>query len=156
MTSDLRVVKTGSCPSLSGTSKLTYEIACGPAAELHVRIATSTGAGVFSRDWVAWDDLQRVLEKNAPRPITSHTLAPIFRGLSVNTAGFLLAALRSEGLVRPMQDRRRCYELQDATAFFAGLQSLMGPASTAAKKALPRPTAPAKKGVAKPRASKKP
>ena len=138
---DLRVVKTGSCSSLSGTSKLTYEIACGPAAELHVRIARSTGAGAFSKGWVAWDQLQRVLEKNAPRPITSHTLAPIFRGLSVNTAGFLLAALRHEGLVRPMESKPRCYELQDAAAFFAELRALMG----AAERRKRGPAAPAKK-----------
>jgi hypothetical protein len=151
MTNDLRVVKTGSCASLSGTSKLTYELACGPASDLHVRIAKSTGAGAFSKDWVAWERLQAVLEKNAPRPITSHTLTPIFKGLSVNTPGFLLAALKHEGLVRPMQDRPRCYELQDAAAFFAELQALMGAPT---KKA--RPAATAKKAPGKARPAKKP
>jgi len=145
MTNDLRVVKTGACASLSGKSKLTYELACGPAAELHVRIAKSTGTGAFSKDWIAWDQLQRVLEKNATRPITSHTLTPLFRGLSVNTAGFLLAALKHEGLVRAMEDKPRCYELQDAAAFFAELQTLMGPAAGAPKKTLQKPTAPAPK-----------
>jgi len=36
MTNDLRVVKTGACASLSGKTKLTYELACGPAADLHM------------------------------------------------------------------------------------------------------------------------
>ena len=142
MTNDLRVVKAGACSSLSGKTKLTYELACGPAADLHVRIAKSTGTGVFSKAWIAWEQLQSVLQKNATRPITSHTLTPLFKGLSVNTAGFLLAALKHEGLVRPMEDKPRCYELQDATAFFTDLQALMAP-TAATKKA--RPAATAKK-----------
>ena len=145
MTNDLRVVKTGACSSLSGKTKLTYEIACGPAADLHVRIAKSTGTGVFSKAWIAWEQLQRVVEKNAPRPITSHTLTPLFKGLSVNTAGFLLAALKHEGLVRPLQDKPRCYELHDATAFFTELQTLMGAPT---KKA--RPTATKASGKSRP------
>ena len=43
MTNDLRVVKTGACSSLSGKTKLTYELACGPAADLHVRVCKNTG-----------------------------------------------------------------------------------------------------------------
>lgn len=138
---DVRVLKTSTCSSLSGRSKLTYEIGCGPASDLHVRIAKNTGTGYFSRDWVAWEHLTAVLDKNGSKPITCHTLGPLFKGQSVNTPGFLLAALRNEGLVQAMEDKARCYELQDATAFLAEVQGLLGAPADTPKK--PRPKKPA-------------
>ncbi len=147
---ELRVLKMSSCPSLSGKSKLQYEIGCGPAADLWVRISKNTGTGYFSKDWVAWDRLRAVLDKNAGKPITCHTLGPLFKGQSVNTAGFLLAALKHEGLVQAMEDKPRCYELLDATAFFAELQALMDSPVVSPGKARSKTNAPGKKGSPEP------
>jgi len=135
---DLRVLKTTTCPSLSGKSKLTYEIGCGPASDLQVRISKNSGTGYFSKDWVAWDRLTGVLNKNGSKPLTCHTLSPLFKGRSVNTSGFLLAALKNEGLVREMEDKPRCYQLQDATAFLTEVQGLLGAPAAAPKKARPK------------------
>ena len=80
-----------------------------------------------------------LFEKNAGKPITFGTLLPIFKGQSVNTAGFLLAVLKHQGLVRPIADSPRCYERADAKAFFAEVKALMGamPTKTAKAKAVP-------------------
>ena len=67
-----------------------------------------------------------LFEKNAGKPITFGTLLPIFKGQSVNTAGFLLAVLKHQGLVRPIADSPRCYERADAKAFFAEVKALIG------------------------------
>jgi hypothetical protein len=106
----IRVTRDGTCPSLSGRSKLTYEVGTDPAAEVHVRIAKNSGTGYFNRDWVAWDAIRQILAKNLGLPISLHTLTPLFKGTSANNAGFLLAVLKHEGLVRRMEDRPRYYE----------------------------------------------
>ena len=121
---DIRVLKTGSCPSLSGKSKLGYEIGCNPAADIYLRIAKNSGKGYYSGDWVAWSQLHQVLGKPRGKPITFNTLSPIFQGKSINTAGFLLAVLKHEGLVQPSEEHRRCYERLDPAPFLAEILAL--------------------------------
>lgn len=130
---DVRVLRGGTCPSLSSKSKLTYEFGCNAAGELQLRIAKNSATGYFSQDWVAWDKLLRVLQKNGSKPITSHTLSPLFVSKSVNTAGFLLAVLKKEGLVQHMAEKPRCYEPMDATAFLADMQNLLDASSSSPK-----------------------
>jgi len=133
----LRILKSGVCPSLSGKSKLSYEFAAGPTSDLQVRIARNTGGGYFSDQWVKWERLQGVLDKNGAKPITCHTLGPLFKGQSVNTPGFLLAVLKHEGLVQPSEEQPRCYERTDPSAFHAELKVLQGAPAKAAKPVKP-------------------
>jgi len=133
---DIRVLRTGTCPSLSGKSKLGYEIGCNPAAEIHLRVAKNSGKGYYSGAWVSWSQLHQVLGKPGSKPITFSTLGPIFQGKSINTAGFLLAVLKHEGLVQPSEEHRRCYERLDPAAFLTEIQTLAG-APAAAKAVKP-------------------
>lgn len=135
---EIRVLKSWSCPSLSGKSKLGYEIGCDPESAIHIRVSTNTGTGFFSKDWVPWAQVQQVLDKHARKPITSHTLSPIYKGRSVNTAGFLLAALKHAGLVQVSEQNRRCYEYLDPTEFLSQIQGLLGAPKAATKKATPK------------------
>ena len=130
---DFRVLKSGTCPSLSGRSKLTYEVAVGPSNDLHVRIAKNSGNGFFHEGWVAWERVQAVLDKNANKPIICHTLEPLFKGLSVNTPGFLLAALKHEGLVVDHAEIARCYERADPAPFFRDMKALLAGMPTGVK-----------------------
>ena len=138
-TNETRVLKTATCPSLSGKSKLTYELGCGPGKDLRIRIVKNSRAGWFSADWVNWPDLLSALATNARKEITSFTLVPLYKGRSVNTGGFLLAALKHEGLVWNMESSPRCCECLDASAFLAEMKALMsspvapGKAAKAAK-----------------------
>lgn len=134
---DFRVLKAGTCPSLSGKSKLKYEFGCDHENRVHLHIASNTGAGYFSRDWVPLDQIALVLKKNGSNPITCHTLRPIFQGRSVNTPGFLLAALKAERLVQTMADQARCYEALDPSGLIAELQALIGAPGAGAKKSAP-------------------
>jgi hypothetical protein len=115
--STIHVVRDGTCPSLSGRSKLTYEVGADAATEVHVRISKNSGTGYFNRDWVAWDAIRQILTKNLGLPITLNTLTPLFKGTSANNAGFMLAVLKHEGLVRRMEDKPRYYECLGPSAF---------------------------------------
>jgi hypothetical protein len=129
----VNVLRSGTCSSLSGKTKLHYEFGVDPESAWHVRIAKSSGTGYYSKQWVAMEHVQRVLAKNGTKPITCHTLGPIFKGQSVNTAGFLLAVLKEVGLVQPSPDNPRIYELRDGKAFFAELQGAVGEVTKGAK-----------------------
>jgi hypothetical protein len=119
----IKPIKTGTCTSLSGKTKLHYEFGLDASGAWHARIPKSSGTGYYSNDWVAMEHVQRVLAKNGNRPITCHTLEPIFKGKSVNTAGFMLAVLKHVGLVQQSPDNPRTHALLDGKAFFAELQA---------------------------------
>jgi hypothetical protein len=140
----ITAAKTGTCPSLSGKSKLTYEFGLDDKSTWHVRIAKSSGTGYFSKDWVPMEHVQRVLTKNGAKPISCHTLSPIFKGRSVNTPGFVLAVLKQVGLVQTGPDNPRNYQLLEGQAFFAELEEAARAATTGAK-----PLSPKKKAASK-------
>jgi hypothetical protein len=124
---DVRVLKTATCPSLSGKSTLTYELGCNAKSEIQFRISANSGKGFFNKEWVAQSSIAKLLEKMPKgRALTCATLMQIFHHKSVNTGGFLLAALRQEGLVQHMKDKPRCYELCDPKPFIAQVNSLLG------------------------------
>jgi len=141
-TDDIRVLKMGTCPSLSGRTKLTYEVGCGLGSQINIRITKTAGTGSFSKDWVALERIHALLEQNADKPIASHTLASLFT--SANNPGFTLAVMKHERLVRPVADNPRCYERLDGKAFFSEIEALMGSKAAAGPK-----VGPAKKALVK-------
>lgn len=142
---NVRVLKTATCPSLSGKSKLTYDIGCKADSQIMVRVHGNSGEGFFNKDWVGLAGLSQLLAKlPVGKAITSATFKPVLRGKSTNTAGFLLAVLKHEGLVRALKDKSRTYELLDAKEFMARVQELIT-APAADKKA--KTAAPTKKAA---------
>lgn len=109
---DIKTTKTASCHNLSGHSGLTYEMGKGADGKIYIRIASNTGGGFFSPEWIAWEAAYAAC--SAVEPLTSMALKALFRGKSINSAGFLLAALAAEGLVRRKPQRLRHYELTAA------------------------------------------
>src|SRR5687767_11290618 len=84
----VRVLRSDTCPSLSGKSTLTYELGADDRAQLQLRIAKNSAAGMFSPAWIPWEDIQRVLEAAADTPVTSHTVQQLYRGKSASSGGF--------------------------------------------------------------------
>ncbi len=123
---EMRILKTDSCNTLSGSAKITYNIGCTTNSKIYFRIANNTGGGFYSFEWVAWDDIQKSL-KQCPKdvPITSLFLYPLFKGKSVNTPSFLLAALKHLKLVQPLKDKKRNHELLDFKPFIAEMNKLI-------------------------------
>nr|WP_067286619.1 hypothetical protein [Marinobacterium profundum] len=103
-----RVIQKASCPTLTGSSELSYCIGIDDEDNILFLIAHSSGSGHFSKEWIAYSDVKACLPRGS---ITSVPLRQLFRGKSLNTSGFLLAALLAEGLISPMTGKRNIYSL---------------------------------------------
>ena len=122
--SDIRILKAGSCLSVSGKSTLTYHIGCTSESDIQFRIYANTAAGFFSQEWLPLKAIDDVLTK-AGGNFTSFALQPLFRGKSQNNPAFLLAVLQREGLVARATDKKRCYGKLDAGGFIAEIKALI-------------------------------
>ena len=150
---DIKVLKTGTCSTLSAKSKLTYQVGSDPDDTIHVRITKNTGGGFFSDEWISMDDIRAVLEEHpAGTPVTSFLLYPIFKGRSVNTPAFLLSALANEKLLRPIKGKKRLHEPVGSDEFMAKLEKMTSSSNAAKKVTSKRPT---KKTVSRKAAVKK-
>jgi hypothetical protein len=150
---DMKVLKTATCSTLSAKSKLTYQVGVQDDV-LHVRISKNTGGGFFSNEWVAMDDIRSVLDEHPEdTPVTSVLQQPLFRGKSVNTPAFLLAALAHEKLLRPMKGKKRSHEPVDAEEFTEKVEKLTSSSTSAKKKVTTK--RPTKKAVTRKAAIKK-
>lgn len=119
----LRVIKAAACPSLSGRSNLVYQLGCGPDGDVKLRVVDNTGSGFYSQDWVRFGSILELLKPS--EALTFYSLQPLFEGRSVNTGGFLMAALKHLGVIRPMESNPRCHELADLQAVVAEVQALI-------------------------------
>lgn len=119
----VRILKVANCTTLSGKSTLTYQVGSQGSADILFRVYANSGGGFFSNEWVAASDIQRALRKSAL--ITAFSLQPVFKGKSANTAGFLLAVLKEEGLIGRSPDNPRCYAATESPDFVAEVQALM-------------------------------
>ena len=135
----IQPLKSPTCSTISRKSNLTYELGQDPTKAFHYRIVSCDGGGFFSPEWIAWTDIQAAINKSVG-PLTSLCLRPLFQGKSVNTSGYLLAALVAEGLLEPLPDKIRHFRLTGDSPTAVEVK----PRSTPAKKAKP----------AKPKASK--
>lgn len=147
----IRVLKIASCPSLSGKSTLTYELSCTTDSEIQIRIKANSGGGFFSQEWISLKNIEQVLEKKTVKgtPLTTQALLPIFSGKSVNTAGFLLAMLKAVGLVRPLENKRRCFETVDPALFVGEVNALIASPVDLKADDQPKPEASNKKDAFK-------
>lgn len=153
MEGKLKVLHAATCPSLSGKSELTYQIGGDGTSKVYLRVQSNTGGGFFSPEWVSLESIQKAIDA-APkdRPLSALTLQPLFRGRSVNTPAFLMAALVHEKWLRILKGKKRGLEILDPGPFRAKVKKLAGstPAKSPAKKAPVRrkKPSPAKKKTA--------
>ena len=156
----MRVIQTANCKTLSGKSTLTYHVGASPDDEIHVRIHANDGGGMFSQEWVSFEAIQEALKDDAEgAAITSVRLTPVFKGKSVNTPSFLLAALKHLKLVRSMNGKQRHHEALNPQPFLEQMEKLMsssaaGKPEGTARKAPVKKAAIKKKALSRRRASK--
>ena len=131
----IKILKNDTCPSISGKSTLKYQIGADENDAILLRITGSSGGGFFSNEWIAFEKIQALLDKHpAEKPITSIILYPLFRGKSVNTPSFLLAALVHEKVLMPMKGKQRCHEVGDMKIFAEKVKKLSSKKKAAVKK----------------------
>lgn len=122
----IRILKIGTCPSLSGKSTLTYHIGCTENSDIQFRVFKNSSSGYFSQEWVSLASIQQVFAKVPDDgALTSFLMRGLFTGKSTNTPGFVFAAMLAEGLVQPSSIVERCYECTDGKGFFAEVQALI-------------------------------
>ena len=142
---DVRIIKKGTCPTLSGKSTLTYHWGSSPDNAVLLRVSANTGGGYFSQEWVSLEAIRTALGKQ-PENLSAVALFPLFRGKSVNTPGYLLAVLKHEKLVEAVKGKQRRFQMAGEEVFEEKVQQLMSSTSkraTAKKKRSSRPKAKA-------------
>jgi hypothetical protein len=127
---DMRILRRGKCPSLSGRSELTYEYGYNEKSKtILFRIADNTGAGQFQDTWIPLDAIISTLEK-AKAPFSLSVFKPLYSGQSVNNTGFLGASLLKEGLIERV---KRHYVRKDLDIFTSGVNALVTPKAAKGK-----------------------
>lgn len=136
---NIRVLKSGTCPTLSGKSTLAYKVGCTEASEIMLRITSNSNPGYFNSEWVKYSDVRALLAKqDEGKGITSFTLVPLYRGKSTNSPSFLFAVLKQEGLVKLSESKKRCYDRCSDAAFVASIQKLIDGKGTAVAEKAPK------------------
>ena len=120
---EMKILKTAECPSLSGKSTLIYQIACNNDNEVHVALTGNSGGGHLNSDWVSLEEIYSLLSSQK-KPVTSGALQDLYRGKSSNNASFTTAILLKEGLLK-ISPGNSHYDLIGQTEFRKVVQELI-------------------------------
>jgi len=120
---EVRILKTGTCPTLSGKSTLTYHVGSDADSAIQIRVHANSGGGYFNQEWIPLSAILETLKKQ-PR-VTAFALRPLYAGKSTNSPGFLLAVIVAEGLAQSAGEKERHYVAADSTKFLAEVKALM-------------------------------
>jgi hypothetical protein len=146
----IRILKIGTCPTLSGRSELTYHIGSNTDGEVYIRVVQNSGNGQFNADWVPVTLIERLLtEQPADKPMTSRVLLPVFRGKSSNSPAFLFAVLKAEGLVKTGAEKDSGYLLGDIKGFREAVAALIAAGTDLNASSVTPPEPPKKRRPAK-------
>ncbi len=131
--SPIQEIYTGECPSLSGQSTLTYAIGRHPEDQsLHLRIVANTGGGMFCDEYASGADIDALVQSSPV--LTSRSMCELHTGRSINTNGFVLAALKHLGLVRVNAENSRHHEMVPGTTFEQAALEAMGQTASSSKR----------------------
>jgi hypothetical protein len=132
----ITTIKKSTCKSLEGKATLTYRTGTDETSALYWQVCSNTGGGFFSDEWVLFEDIHKSLTDWAKEsPITSMALRSVFKkGKSVNTPAFLMASLVKEGILDPLEGKKRQFQLGDVRAFLAAVDHFQETHKTAGKR----------------------
>jgi hypothetical protein len=77
----ITTIKKSTCKTLQGTATLTYHIGLDDTGATHWKIAASTGNGMYSREYVAFTDIQKALA-DWPGDLPAYNVYPAAKPLS--------------------------------------------------------------------------
>lgn len=122
----LRILKIGTCKSLSEQSELKYQISIDAERQIYLRITGNSSTGRYAKAAFPLAHIQSILASIDPAaPFTSACLLPAFVGVSRNMAGFAMAVLLAEGLIEVVSQEDRRFRCADGSAFFASIEALI-------------------------------
>lgn len=132
----IKPIHEGECPSISGRSTLTFIVGRHEeAATLHLRIADNSGKGMWFDGWAAAEAIDEIA-KGATK-LTAKSFQSLHPGRSINTSGFVLAALKELGLIRANEENTRIHEHVPTMTFEKVVMAVIDP-STAKKSKTPK------------------
>ncbi|TCO73695.1 hypothetical protein [Chromatocurvus halotolerans] len=144
-TPTVTLLRKSSCKSLEGKATLGYHLGTDADGALHWRLASNSGGGFFSDEWVPFQAIQNALEAwPQDKPITSMALRQLFVGRSANNPSFLLATLVAEKVLDRVPESKRHYQLGDVAGFLSVME---GSKAGHSKPAKPRAKARGKAGT---------
>jgi hypothetical protein len=96
----IAITKIAQCESLSGLCELQYHVgySIDNTDRICLRIWSSSGNGIWNRDWKYLSDIDKVLSQS-PDLFRVSALKPVYAGQSSNSHSFLAAILKAEGLI---------------------------------------------------------
>jgi len=128
---EINILQETSCPSLSGHSTISYQIGnCKGTNNIMFRITNNSGNGIYGKEWFEAGDILELIY-DAKVAFTWKILQPLAKGKSVNTVCFLMAVLKHERLIQPL-DRR--YEQLPAMEFQQRMKGLIADHKPAKKR----------------------
>jgi len=126
----IRILKTGTCSTLSGRSTLTYQVGCNAESEVQIRVTQNSGWGQFHADCKLLGNLEKLLTSHpADKPLTSRVLLPVFRSRSSNSPAFMLSCCMAEGLAKAGADKDSGHLLGDFGSYKNAMSALIAAAT---------------------------
>ena len=125
----INILKIATCGKVTAPEELTltYNIGYDIADKtLLLRITDNATGGLFSPEWIPLNAILTAISTR-PNPETSFNariFATLYTSASANNAGFLVAALKAEGILVPLQSTR-LHELGAVEAFEKSMQLLI-------------------------------
>jgi hypothetical protein len=118
------ILQKSKCPTLSQSGKIDFQITSDSNGVIHLGLTGNSGTGYFRKARQPVKEIITALEQfQAKHEITSLALKDLYTG-SINSWSFLMAALLSLGLVEPLKNNGRRYQLSNPDAFLASLDKL--------------------------------
>ena len=129
----IKPMHTGSCPSISGRSTLTFALGKHETeGTWHLRIVGNSGGGMFCDEWAPGLDIDAVIV--GATALTSRSFDVLHPGRSINTAGFVLATLKHLGLIRTNAENSRHHEHVPTQSFVkVAMMTAIDPGDSAKK-----------------------
>jgi hypothetical protein len=119
------VLKKSSCPTLSQSGKIDYEISTNSNGVIHIGLTGNSGSGYFSKAKQPVKEIITALEQfQAKHEITSLALKDLYPGSSINSWSFMMSVLLGLGLIVPLEKNGRRYQLNNPEAFLKSLEKL--------------------------------
>ena len=135
--SEIDIVATQKTKTVSGKSDLTYHLGKDDDSNAYLRIWVNSSNGYFSNEYLSLAAIITSLEKQGGASFTSFAFQELFKGKSVNTPGFLVAALLNEGVLALEENKKRKYLYVSADKLLAKIDKAQP--RKVAKKAAPKP-----------------
>lgn len=120
------------CPSISGRSILTFVIGKHEVdGTWHLRIVGNSGKGMWFDGWASAVDIDNLVK--GATALTAKSFHALHPGRSINTGGFVLAALKQLGLIRTNVENTRLHEHVPTETFAKVAITAIDPGATAKK-----------------------